>query len=177
MAQLLYFEGELNMRKLLAFVILVVILAPAAQAATYEIHVTGGTTFTTRSAPIVAEFDSSFLMFMSDQSNWVNLPAAIVTEIIVVEEALGYGIVIDDVTLMIGFTPNDNLSPEEQAELEAAGVDLPDAPYTGGGIPVGFLNVNTPPMGGVSAGGGGALSTNRRGGGGTVIDVEPVSQF
>ena len=165
------------MRTLLAVVILVLVLAPAAQAATYQIYMTGGTMFTTRYAPTVAEFDPSLLMFLSDQSNWVSLPAALVTEIVVLEEALGYGIVIDDKTLMIGFTPNDNLSPEEQAELEAAGIDLPDTPYTGGGMPVGFINMNTPPMGGVSGSGGEALSTSRRGDGGTVIDVEPASQY
>ena len=164
------------MRTLLALIILLSVLAPAAQAATYQIHVTGGTTFTTRYAPRLADFDPSLLMFMSDQSNWVSLPVALVSDIIVLEEALGYGTVIDDKTIMIGFTPNDNLSPEEQAELEAAGLlDPPPESFTGGGIPVGFTQVTTPPMGGVSSGGS-VLSNDRRGGGGAIIDVEPISR-
>ena len=169
------------MRKLFALAILLSVLAPAAQAATYQIHLTGGTMFTTRYAPVLAEFDPGLMMFMSDQANWVSLKVELVSEIIVLEEALGFGTVIDDKTLMIGFTVNDNLSPEEQAELEATlGPEEFRLPYSDrlpfsepnarGGIPLGFLNMNTPPMGGVSGGSGRGLAGNRRAGGGMIVE-------
>lgn len=169
------------MRKIVLLLALLGLLGSAAGAVTYEIHMSSGKVFLTRYRPFLADFDSSQLMFLTDQSNWTTVSVSEVAEVTTLEESLGFGTVIDDVTLMIGFTANDNLSPEEEAALEAefaaaqAEGRFPDftsptfsEPNSGGGIPLGFLNTNTPPMG--ESRGGGSLSNARRGGGGVIAE-------
>lgn len=170
------------MRKIVLLLVLIGLLGSAAAAVTFEIHMQSGKVFLTRHEPFLADFDSGQLMFLTDQSNWSTVPVAEVAEVTTTEESLGLGTVIDEFTLMIGFTVNDNLSPEEEAALEAefaaaeAEGRFPDftlpsfaEPNSGGGIPLGFLNTNTPPMG-ASRGGGGAQSNTRRSGGGFIAE-------
>ena len=147
------------MRKLLVFALLLLLCGAAAHAITYELRI-GDKVFQTRYRPFLAEFDSSLLMFLSDQSNWTVVPVE-GTVVVALEEEAGYGHVIDDKTLMIGFTENDKPTPEEEAamlEEEAQNQSLqPPRPYSmptvgepnqGGGIPLGFINQTTPPLGG-----------------------------
>ncbi len=162
------------------------LFATASLATTYEIHMTNGNVLKTRYRPVDAPFDADMVQFLTGVGNWMVLPKASIEKIVAEVEAAGYGIQIDDVTLMVGLSPNDKPSPEEEEEmrLEAAADALlnPRAidysmptvsePNTGGGIPIGFINQTTPPLGGAVYGSGDAAA--RRGGGGGVFG-EPIA--
>ena len=171
---------------LLAFVLF--LLGSAAFAATYEVHLKTGTVITTRYRPVETSFDPSMVQFLTGVGNWMVLAKFDIANVVTRAESAGYGIQIDDVTLMVGLAPNDKPSPEEEAEMALAAAEdallfpqrinysMPTVsePNTGGGIPIGFINQTTPPMGGgptFGGGGnfgrgGGADAAGRRGGGG-----------
>lgn len=146
----------------------------------YEVHMVNGNVFQTRYEPVIAPFDPTRVMFMTINGNPITLPRDAVKEVISVTEASGFGKRLDAATVLIGLAPNDNPSPEEQAELESQALanDQP-APYsiplvtgTEGtqGIPLGFINQTTPPLG--NSGFVGSAAALRRTGGGSQF-VEP----
>jgi hypothetical protein len=156
------------------------------QALEYEIRLLNGNVFTSRYEPVVAPFDSTKLLFMTTLGNSVAISRDQVSEVISMTEASGFGKRIDAMTILIGLAPNDNPTPEEEAALAAQGEGIGTAvPYTmplvgepegTGGIPLQFLNFNTPPIGGGAAGSFSAGSADvRRGGGGTQF-VEPQTR-
>jgi hypothetical protein len=153
------------------------------QALEYEIRLVNGNVFHSRYEPVVAPFDDTKLLFMTTFGNSVAVPRNVVGEVISLTEAAGFGTRLDAMTILIGMAANDNPTPEEEAALAAQGAGIdPAAPYSmplvgepdqTGGIPLQFLNFNTPPLGAAGAGGGAA--DQRRGGGGTQF-VEPQTR-
>lgn len=155
-----------------------------SMAAEYEIRLTNGNTFRTRYEPVVAPFDANKLLFMSNFGNTVSIGKEQVSEVISLTDASGFGKRLDRMTIVIGLAANDKPTPEEEAALAAQGVGLAPAaaPYSiplttepdqTGGLPLQFLNFNTPPLGGAGFSGGAA--DLRRGGGGTQF-VEPQTR-
>ena len=154
------------------------------QALEYEIRMVNGNVFHSRYEPVVAPFDPTKFLFMTTLGNSMAVSRDSVVEVISTTEASGFGKRLDRMTILIGLAPNDNPTPEEEAALAAQGQGIEGAvPYTmplvgepegTGGIPLQFLNFNTPPLGGGAAVGGGAADL-RRGGGGTQF-VEPQTR-
>jgi hypothetical protein len=153
------------------------------QALEYEVHMVNGNVFHTRYEPVVAPFDATRLMLMTLNGNPITLPRDTVKEVISATEASGFGKRLDAMTILIGLAPNDNPTPEEQAALEGEALanEVP-TPYTiplvvepdqTQGLPLGFINQTTPPLG--NAGFSGSAAALRRGAGGTQF-VEPQSQ-
>jgi hypothetical protein len=153
------------------------------QAREYEIRLSNGNVFHSRYEPVVAPFDATKLVFMTTLGNTVAIARDNVTEVISLTEASGFGKRLDSMTILIGLAANDNPTPEEEAALAAQGGQIEAAvPYTmplisepdqTGGIPLQFLNFNTPPLG--AAGFTGGAADLRRGGGGTQF-VEPQTR-
>lgn len=101
-------------------------VAPAS-AAIFVIHLHNGTSFETRFEPRDTEYDASKIMFVDEVGNLLALSKADVARIESDVESSGYGHIIDDTTIALGWAPND--APEEgsaqdqarQAALAAAG--------------------------------------------------------
>ena len=154
------------------------------QALEYEVHLVNGNIFQTRYEPVVAAFDSNRVQLMTINGNVISLPKDSIKEVISLTEASGFGKRLDAMTILIGFAANDNPTPEEQAALEAAQAagEMP-VPFTNplvsepdatGGLPLFFLNQNTPPIGG--AGYSGSAANLRRGGSEGGQFVEPQTR-
>lgn len=151
----------------------------------YEIRLHNGNVFHTRYEPVEAPFDATRLMFMTTFGNPVSVPRDQVAEVISLTDASGFGRRLDATTILIGLAPNDNPTPEEEAAMAAEGgqqletaspysMPLTSEPDGAGGIPLQFLNFNTPPIGAAGTAGGGAADL-RRSGGGTQF-VEPSTR-
>jgi len=170
---------------LLTLAVLLMIVCAPLHAMEYEIRLHNGNVFHTRYEPVVAPYDATRLLFMTTYGNTVAIARDSVAEVISQTEASGFGKRLDAMTILIGLAPNDNPTPEEEAALAAQGQGLPfdrAAPYSmplvsepdqTGGIPLQFLNLNTPPIGGAGFTGGAA--DQRRTGGGTQF-VEPQTR-
>ena len=166
---------------------MLLLMAASANAITWQLRLHSGQVFETRYEPQDASFDETMLTFLSDRGNLVAIPKDLVSEVVTLTEVLGFGTVLDAVTIMIGLLPNDKPSPEEQAALDAEAALRPqEAPnYSGAGIPLSFLNSSTPPMG--TPGRTGSFADQRRGGvrgfanqrrssGGDGVVAEPFSR-
>jgi hypothetical protein len=171
-------------RARLSIILAVLLLACLPlQAMEYEIHMVNGNVFHTRYEPVIAPFDSTRLMFMTVNGNQITLQRDSVKEVISATEASGFGKRLDAMTILIGLAPNDNPTPEEQAALESQALaDEAPVPYTiplvveteqTQGMPLGFINQTTPPLG--NSGFSGSAASVRRGAGGTQF-VEPQTQ-
>jgi hypothetical protein len=173
-----------NLIRVVLAATLLLLIAGSAGAITWQVRMHSGRVFETRYMPLDASFDDSMIMFLSDQGNYIALPKADVIEVVTLTESLGFGRVLDDVTIMIGLLPNDKPSPEEQAELEAEAallgrnpnysMPLFAEPGAGGGIPLSFLNTNTPPIS--NSGRSGSFANQRRFSGGDGVIAEPFSR-
>jgi hypothetical protein len=82
------------------------VAAPGA-AAVFAIHLHNGTTFETRYRPVDAEYDAGKVVFVDEMGNLVALAKADVARIESDVEVAGYGHVIDDTTIALGWAPND----------------------------------------------------------------------
>lgn len=156
-----------NRSTVLAVVLLLVLSgASVAGAEAYTITLHNGNTFLSKYRPVEASYDPSYIVFMTDVGNTISLHEDDVADIVSETEALGFGVVINTTTVLIGELPND--TPTEEQALEAmearqagTGFRLPrgggvsatqfDEPPTvgssaSGGLPVGFATgfVQTP---------------------------------
>ena len=149
----------------------------------YEIRLHNGNVFHTRYEPVEAPFDASRLLFMTTFGNPVTIAKDKVAEVISLTDASGFGKRLDATTVLIGLAPNDNPTPEEEAALAAQGAGQLEAPspYSApltsepeatGGIPLHFLNFNTPPIGGGAFTSGGAADLRRTGGGSQFVEPQ-----
>jgi hypothetical protein len=101
-------------------------VAPAS-AAVFVIHLNNGTTFESRFRPLDAEYDASKVVFLDEVGILIALPKSEIATIESDVERSGFGHVIDDTTIAVGWAPND--APEEgsaqdqarQAAIAAAG--------------------------------------------------------
>lgn len=140
---------------------------PAA-AEIYHVNLDNGASYESRYAPEEASWDRDTLLFITETGNWVGIERDRVTSIEIETELRGYGDRINATTIHMGRTPHsapveEDLSPaEQQNQLLQTLIDQqqgqPD--YTmdqfvepggmgrgQGGIPLGFTNQATPPMG------------------------------
>jgi hypothetical protein len=98
------------------------VVAPV-QAAVYTVSMTNGTSFDTRYEPEDAAWDSSKLVFIDEFGNVVAVAKTDVQEVTSDFEAKGYGRMINNTTMELGWAPNDALdtsTPEGQAAAAAA---------------------------------------------------------
>ena len=166
-----------------ALAAVVLVCSAPAVADIFEVHMRNGNMLETRYLPELAPWDSSKVIFLSIMGNRVSLPSEDIVRVVSTGQRAGRGLRLDSVTVLIGTGPNDNLTPEEEAALEAQrplqqqgrsyNIEQFAEPDATTGLPLNFLGLTTPPLGGANTFGGAA--TFRRGGGGGVFG-EPQSR-
>jgi hypothetical protein len=150
-------------------VALALVASLPAAASKFRVQLTNGTEFNTLYLPKEAGWDTNMLIFQSSTGNWVAISKDEVAQIVSTLQQQGFGRIIDDKTVEIGYTANFGATDEELEAAEAERTDLdryldtlrelsggrqaPD--YTvdqfvnpgeagGGGIPAGFGAPNAP---------------------------------
>jgi len=119
-------------RALVVAVVATLVTAPLS-AAVFVIHLENGTTFQTRYEPVDAEWDSSKIYFVDEWGNDIALKKSDVARVESDIEASGFGRVIDNTTIALGWAPNDapeagSAEAEAWAAARAAGYATGEAP-------------------------------------------------
>lgn len=137
---------------------------PAA-AEIYHVQLANGEEFDSRYPPEEASWDRDLLLFHSETGNWVGIRRDEVVSVAIETELRGAGRRIDATTIYVGRTANVGMASGTEEGADPA-VDLLQSIYeqnqaqqnhsieqfvepgeTGGGIPVGFTQQVTPPLG------------------------------
>lgn len=157
-----------------AFVLLGALALGVALPAAAEYHtikLKNGNEFDTLYRPRLASEAGDKVLVATETGNWISLPVDAIESVVSHIEARGFGKVINTTTILIGMAPNDAEVPGEEGEpvdpatrllnyLESQQRAQRAAPFTvqqfaepnsAGGIPLGFTNTTTPPLGGSPA--------------------------
>lgn len=141
------------------------VAAPAAVADVYHVRLENGQVLDSRYPPEEAAWDAGTILLHTETGNWIGVARADVVRIESETELRGYGRRLDATTIYMGRTANAAPVPGEGqpqdptlALLQAVyDQQLEQQDYTiqqfvepgetGGGIPIGFTQQVTPPMG------------------------------
>ncbi len=154
------------------FILLIGCISTVASAQVYTVTLHNGTTFESRYEPKDADFSEDVVILATDQGNWIALEKADIADVTSSVEETGFGYQLDTTTIIIGWSPNDLVSEDENGEIVSEWGYLDDAPEGGGnfslqqfvappvvgsglsagGLPVQFVNQS--PGGGGGGGGG-----------------------
>jgi len=154
---------------LCALAVCALVALPVA-AETYHVSLKNGQAYQTRYPPEEASWDANTLLIISETGNWIGVQRDTISKIEIESEIRGSGRRINATTIVMGRTPNS--APAEEKELTPAERQNqlleqlinqqqnqpdytmqqfvePDALGQGstGGIPVGFTQQTTPPVG------------------------------
>ena len=153
------------------FLLAALVLAAAlpATAEYFTVKLVNGNEFDTLYRPRLAAESGEKVLIATETGNWIALPIEAIESVVSHIEARGFGKVINTTTILIGTAPNDAEVPGEDVEvdsatrllnyLESQGQPQAPPPFTVqqfaepnsvGGIPLGFTNTTTPPLGAVS---------------------------
>jgi len=150
---------------LLGTLLLLAALPATAEYFTITLH--NGSEFQTLYRPRLAAEGGDKVLMATEMGNWISLPVDAIESVVSHIEARGFGKVINTTTILIGSAPNDAAVPGEEPEAldpatrllnymesqqrqaEPFTVQQFAEPNSGGGIPLGFTNTTTPPLGGV----------------------------
>lgn len=142
------------------------LLAVPATAAIFTVTLNDGATFQTRYQPEIASWDANKVLILTTVGNWIGLDKADIKDVQVDHQTSGYGRVIDNTTVDMGYTANDNpmetdqppASPQERllAYLEAQqnqqqpvyNTEQFVEPEDATGLPLSMTTTTTPPLGG-----------------------------
>jgi hypothetical protein len=149
---------------LLALALAVLCTVPAA-AEVYHVELANGERFDSRYPPEEASWDGDLLLFHTETGNWAGIRRDEVVRVTIETELRGAGQRIDATTIYMGRTANAAPPPGTEEEVDPS-VALLQAIYDqnqaqesytieqfvepsaiGGGIPVGFTQQTTPPVG------------------------------
>lgn len=154
---------------LVALGLCAVLIAAPALAETYHVSLKNGQSYESRRPPEEASWDADMILFLTETGNLIGVERTQITSIEIETELRGYGERINSTTIFMGRTPNsapaeeEDLSPAERQNqlLEALlnqsqqqpnytmeqFVEPGDLGRSSGGIPVGFTQQVTPPLG------------------------------
>jgi hypothetical protein len=155
-------------RTLVLMVVLALAATGLASAEAYRVALHNGNEFVSPYRPAPAEYDETQMLIMTDQGNLIAIDEADIASITHDLEAKGFGRVIDTHTIEVGWSANLNPTAAEGTEeiplqlqmmqmMQQMNTPQPmptfntpqfAEPNAGGGIPVGFTGMVTPPMGG-----------------------------
>ncbi|MEM1249280.1 MAG: hypothetical protein AAGK22_23085 [Acidobacteriota bacterium] len=133
-------------------------------AQVYKIQMKSGNEFVSKYKPRQAWYSEDKLLIMTKAGNIVALDKSDIETVESDLESRGFGVVIDTTTVMVGTRPNDmpvldddaiNQALDRASRLQSLRGRQPQnfssplfsEPNGGGGLPVGFLNTVTPPIG------------------------------
>lgn len=153
---------------LLVLALAAVLTAPAALADIYHVILQNGERYKSRYPPEEAAWDAGTILVYTETGNWVGVSRDRIVRVESETEIRGHGQRIDATTVYMGRTANAAPAPgtegdgtDPQLQLLQAIYDrqLQQESYTieqfvepgaiGGGIPVGFTQQVTPPIGAV----------------------------
>ena len=142
------------------------LVAGFAAAEVFTVTLTNGSVLETRYRPVLDD-DETKAYLLTDMGNWIALDRDSIVTVESEFERRGFGLVINTTTISLGMAPNDRVAGEEaageisdtrallnylQAQDSARGnysveqfVDTEQS----SGIPMGFANQTTPPIGGI----------------------------
>ena len=139
--------------------------APAAMADVYHVRLSNGETFDSRHPPEEAAWDVNTILLHSETGNWIGVARSSIVRVESETEVRGYGRRLDSTTIYMGHTANAAPVPGAEGEQDPT-LGLLQRIYeqqpqqqdytiqqfvepgnTGGGIPVGFTQQVTPPIG------------------------------
>lgn len=100
--------------------------ASAAQAASYTVTMSNGTSFETRYRPMTAEWDTNIAMLRTDQGNWIALKKSEIVDVASASDMSGFGYQIDDTTVFLGWSASEGLAADEASAAAAAAGDGAD---------------------------------------------------
>lgn len=115
----------------LAFALVLSLLtAGSSLAASFTVTLANGTSFQTRDRPVLADWDETVALILTDQGNWIALPKDEIVDVSSQAEISGFGYQVDTSTLFLGWSPNDLLDDDTDEDGEGGGGDDGDArPY------------------------------------------------
>lgn len=153
---------------LLVLALSVVLTAPAALGDIYHVILQNGESYESRYPPEEAAWDAGTILVHTETGNWVGVSRDGIVRVESETEVRGYGQRIDATTVYMGRTANaapapgtegDETDPQHQLLQAIYDRQLQQESYTieqfvepgeiGGGIPVGFTQQVTPPIGAV----------------------------
>jgi hypothetical protein len=124
-------------RRILALAAVLALAALPAAAEIYVVTMANGNTFQSRYQPQEAPWDAGKVLLQTEFGNWISLGRADIASVTTETENKGFGFVIDNTTIALGWAPNDRATPEQEAEAAraaaAAGLQpmgLQESPYT-----------------------------------------------
>ena len=109
--------------RVLAFVLAGLVAVAPLSAAIYTVNLKNGTSFETRYEPRDAPWDSGKIVLLNEWGNLISIAKDEVDEVNSDFESKGYGSMLDDTTMALGWAPNDAVdptTPEGQEALAAA---------------------------------------------------------
>lgn len=145
------------------------LLVMPAQAESYTVTMTNGSTFVTRYQPLQADWDPSMALLMTDVGNWIAVPQADIVKVEADFDRQGFGRRLDAKTVELGYVANDEpeLDDADFQESQPSALDrflnrsydvqqFVDPSDVGGGFPIGGFPIGA----GGSGGGGGGRGNN-----------------
>ncbi len=128
--------------------LVLLLAASAAQAVTYTVTMSNGTSFETRYRPMTAEWDTNYAMLRTDQGNWIALKKSEIVDVVSSTELSGFGYQMDETTIFLGWSASEGLAADEATAAAQAGGDAANG---AAGTPAGAM-----PAAGADSGIGGA---------------------
>ncbi|MCP4200904.1 MAG: hypothetical protein GY769_03115 [bacterium] len=156
------------MRRFLVIASLFALMATGPVVAdVFTVTLTSGATFVTRYQPQQSDTREDQVLLLTEFGNWIFLPKEAIVSVASDTESKGFGTVLDSQTIALGWIPPSmqsqadpgaELDPttrlinfmREQNSAPPAPVysnDLVVEPSQSTGIPIGFTNRTTPPLG------------------------------
>lgn len=153
----------------LAVLLVAALAAAPAFGASYTVHLTNGESYESRYPPEEANWNPDVFLLHTATGNWIGIERGQIARIESETDVRGYGRRIDATTVYMGRLANAAPQPGEEGQQQDPQLALLQAIYdqqqqeqshtieqfvdpsdTGRGIPVGFTQQVTPPLGGAS---------------------------
>lgn len=111
--------------RILAWALVGMLVVAPLSAAIYTVTLKNGATFESRYQPEDASWDKSMIVFLDEWGNTIALAKDQVDKVESDFEAKGYGKMIDNTTMSLGWAPNDAAAPPEEGEGGGGGTQPP----------------------------------------------------
>jgi hypothetical protein len=118
--------------RVLAWILVGLVAVAPLSAAVYTVTLNNGTTFETRYEPRDAPWDANKTVFLDEWGNLISLAKDEVAEVVSDFESKGYGAMLDDTTMSLGWAPNDAIDPASPEGQQAAAVAAAAAQQSAG---------------------------------------------
>ncbi|MEM9290774.1 MAG: hypothetical protein AAGD01_03750 [Acidobacteriota bacterium] len=96
-----------------------VVPADSVSAAEFTVTLKNGAKITSHKQPYESSWDENVIMVITETGNWIGLHKEGIESLRARIEEQGFGMILDEKTVQIGFLPNDAPTDEELAEAEA----------------------------------------------------------